>query len=110
MPATINSMIPAKLGCGSQYPRRDNPELMITKAATKKSKPPATRAADFSATAESGLERNRQGTMIAENSSMTLSPPNPRRAGLLAVHDATSATTYAHPGNCEHLKTDNMTQ
>src|SRR6202158_82675 len=65
---------------------------MITKAATKKSKPPATRAANFSASAESDLERNRQRTMIAENSSMALSPPNPRREGLRAVQAAASAT------------------
>jgi hypothetical protein len=63
-----------------QPARKDNPELTMTKVATKKSKPPASRAADFSADAESGLERNRQRTMIAENSSMALSPPNPRRA------------------------------
>src|SRR5260370_33008139 len=81
-------MIPAKLGWGSRCPRRHNPELTMTKVATKKSKPPASRAADFSADAESGLERNRQRTMIAENSSMALSPPNPRRAGLLAVQEA----------------------
>src|ERR1700680_3578378 len=93
MAATINRMIPAELGWGSRYPRRDNHELNMTKAATKKSKPPAPRAANFSATAESGLERNRHRTMIAENSSMALSPPNPRRAGLLAVQAATSATT-----------------
>jgi len=80
MAATINRMIPAKLGCGSRYPRRDNPEVTITKAAKKKSKPPATRAAHFSATSESGLERNRQRTVISENSSMALSPPNAKES------------------------------
>jgi len=49
----------------------------MTKAATMKSKPPTTRAANFSASAESDLERNRQRTVIAENSSMAPSPSNP---------------------------------
>src|SRR5438067_10434649 len=65
----------------------------MTKAATTESKPPATRAANFSASAESDLERNRQRTMIAENSSIALTPPNPRRAGLRAAQAAPSATT-----------------
>jgi len=43
-------------------------------------KSPATRAANFSAPAESDLERNRQRTVIAENSSMALSPPNPKES------------------------------
>ncbi len=45
-----------------------------------RSKPPATRAANFSACAESDLERNRQRTVIAENSSMALSGPNPKES------------------------------
>src|SRR3989442_405151 len=92
MAATVKRMIPAKLGWGSRYPRRDSPELTMTKAATTKSKPPTERAANFSASAEWDLERNRQRTTIAENSSIALSPPNPRRAGLRAIQAAASAT------------------
>src|SRR5579859_5799903 len=49
------------------------------------------RAANFSARAESVFDRNRHRTTIAENSSMALSPPNPRRAGLRAAQAAASA-------------------
>ena len=73
------SNVQAMLGWGSRYPRRDNPELTMTKAATKR-KPPTTPAANFSASAESDLERNRQRTVIAENSLMALSPPNPKES------------------------------
>jgi hypothetical protein len=38
------------------------------------------------------LARNQHKTMIAENSSMALSPLNPRRAGLRAVQAAVDAT------------------
>src|SRR5437867_10619330 len=92
MAATINRMIPAKLGWDSRYPRRDSPELKMTKAATTKSKPPTARAANFSASPESDLEQNRQRTTIAENNLIALSPPNPRRAELRAIQAAASAT------------------
>src|SRR5213593_460517 len=92
MAATVKRMIPAKLGWGSRYPRRDSPELKMTKAATTKSKPPTARAANFSASPESDLEQNRQRTTIAENSLIALSPPNPRRAELRAIQAAASAT------------------
>ena len=85
--ATINRPIPTKLGRGWSYPRNASNEVIRTNAATEKSKAPATRAAIVSARMDSGcvLDRNRHRTTIAESSSMALSPPKPRSAGLRAV-------------------------
>jgi hypothetical protein len=84
-------MIPAGLGWGSGYPTRASVETVTTEAATTKSKPPAIWAAILSARAASDFERNRQRTISAESSSIALSPPNPRRAGLRAAQAAASA-------------------
>src|SRR5260370_32150304 len=56
------------------------------------SRTPPMRAAYLSASSGLEFERKRQKTTVAESSSIALSPPNPRRAGLLALHAARSET------------------
>jgi hypothetical protein len=84
--ANISRPIPIKLGRGSPYPRSDLIEMIRTNAATRNSNAPQMRAAVVSARTDSegALDRNRHRTTIAEMSSMALSPPKPRRAGLRA--------------------------
>src|SRR5260370_16067010 len=65
---------------------------MATKRARTMSSAPAMRAAYLSASSGLEFERKRQKTTVAESSSIALSPPNPRRAGLLALHAARSET------------------
>jgi hypothetical protein len=93
-PATINRPMPTKLGRGLSYPRNASDEVTRTNAATKNSKAPATRAAVFSTRMDSRsvLDRNRHRTTVAESSSMALSPPKARSAGLRAVQAEERAT------------------
>ncbi len=63
------------------------------------SRVPAIRAAYLSVSSGLEFERKRQKTTVAESSSMALSPPKPRRAGLRALHAAkseTAASTSIH--------------
>jgi hypothetical protein len=62
-------------------------------------KPPATRAARLSASSCPAVARNLHSTTTAEKSSMALSPPNARRAGLRARQAEkrdTTASTLIH--------------
>src|SRR5712692_1503671 len=92
--AATKSTIPIILGWASQYPRRDRTETKTTYAARAKSKPPAVRAARFSVSEGLEVDRKRQKitAAAAESSSIALSPPKARRAGLRDVQAAPSET------------------
>src|SRR5437879_5580583 len=68
-------------------------EVIAMKTARIASRAPAIRAAYFSVNSGLELERKRQETTAAERSSIVLSPPNPSRAGLRALHAAARETT-----------------
>src|SRR5713226_4149775 len=90
--AATKSTIPIILGRASRYPRSDRTETKVTYAARAKSKPPAIRAARFSVSEGPEVDRKRQKTTAAESSSIALSPPKARRAGLRDVQAAPSET------------------
>src|SRR5258708_21958719 len=78
---------------------RASPEVTPTNTARTMSKTPAIRAARSSVREGSALDRKHQRTTAAESSSIALSPPKARSAGLCAIQDATretSASTLIH--------------
>ncbi len=86
--AAIRMAIPRGVGFASLYPSNAMTETATTQAARAKSSSPAMRAARRAACSCATLVRNLQNTTTADRSSIALSPPNARSAGLRARHAA----------------------
>lgn len=88
--AVIKTAIPKNVGFGSLYPFSAMTEAASTQAARANSSTPAMWAARPSACSLAALPWNLHSTTTADASSIILSPPKARSAGLRARHAANS--------------------